>query len=74
MTSEESITLTRKEYDALIERNRELEETGWPLSARTMVFLFPTRWLSPSLTARDPSSPFGTTRASHCNSCQTGRG
>ena len=26
MTKEESITLTRKEYDALIERNRELED------------------------------------------------
>ena len=26
MTSEETITLTRKEYDALIERNRELED------------------------------------------------
>lgn len=26
MTSEETVTLTRKEYDALIERNRELEE------------------------------------------------
>ena len=26
MTSEETVTLTRKEYDALVERNRELED------------------------------------------------
>ena len=39
MTSEETVTLTRKEYDALVERNRDLEERLAALEADGSVLI-----------------------------------
>ena len=63
MTSEETITLTRKEYEALIERNSQLEDMLAAL-ARATACVFPTRSLSILCVGRVPSGRFGTTRAS----------
>ena len=57
MTSGETITLTRKEYGALLERNSQFEDRLVALDADNGVRV-PHEVRSPSFTARGPSSPF----------------
>ena len=63
MTSEETITMTRKEYDALIERNTQLEDMLAAQRADDGVRV-PTGSLSTLCEGRVPSWRFGTTKAS----------
>ena len=63
MTSEETITLTRRSYEALVERNNQLEDM---LAARTptTACVCPMRSPSTSCGVRVQSWHFETTRAS----------
>ena len=63
MTSEETVTLTRREYEALIERNNQLED-WWPPGTPTTACVCPTTSPSTSCEGRVQSWHFEITRAS----------
>ena len=72
MTSEETVTLTRKEYDHLIERNSQLEELLAAIHADDGVRV-PHEAALDICEGRVPSWRFETTEASLCGSCQRER-